>query len=223
MTITRDDFMGTTQAKSNQINADDLLGAPLVCRITNIEMTGAADQPISIFVDAHPQPWKPSKTSRRVLAACWSDAEPSEWVGRYAVLCNDPSVKWAGEAVGGIRTSHLSHITERKTIMVNATRGKKAAQIVEPYYPADQQAPAAAPIFWPDDAFEKQYAKAEPKLMAGESNAEDVILALEKKAPLTEGQKARLRRCKPVESDPVIEEETPLMDDGDPFSMNDPE
>lgn len=223
MTITREDFLQTTQAKSDQINAADLLGGPLVCQITDIQMTGSADQPISIFVDAHPQPWKPSKTSRRVLAACWADADPSEWVGRYAVLYNDASVMWAGKAEGGIRCSHLSHITERKTIMVNATRGKKAAQIVEPYYPQDQSAPAAAPVFWPDDAFEKQYAKAEPKLIAGESNAEDVILALEKKAPLTEGQKARLRRCKPLEADPVIEDEPPLMDDGDPFSMNDPE
>lgn len=223
MSITREDFLSTTQAKSDQINASDLIGGPLVCQITDIQMTGSADQPISIFVDAHPQPWKPSKTSRRVLAACWADAEPSEWVGRYAVLYNDASVMWAGKAEGGIRCSHLSHITERKTIMVNATRGKKAAQIVEPYYPEDQPAPAAAPVFWPDDAFEKQYAKAETKLMAGESQAEDVIIALEKKAPLTEGQKARLRRCKPVEADPVIEEGPPLSDDGDPFGMNDPE
>jgi hypothetical protein len=222
MTITREDFMGTTQAKSNQINADDLLGSPLVCQITAIEMTGAADQPISIHVDAHPQPWKPSKTSRRVLAACWADAEPSEWVGRYVVLCNDPSVKWAGEAVGGIRTSHLSHIDDRKTIMVNATRGKKAAQIVEPYYAETQQAPQQ-PVFWPEEAFEKQFKNAEPKLISGEKVADDIIAALEKKAPLTEGQKARIRRCKAEEPEPLLDEPPQMEDDGDVFGMNDPE
>lgn len=120
MSISREEFMGTTMAKSDQINAADLLGGPLVCQITDIQMTGAADQPISIFVDSHPQPWKPSKTSRRVLAACWSDAEPSEWVGRYVVLYNDPAVMWAGKAEGGIRTSHMSHIDGKKTIMTSS-------------------------------------------------------------------------------------------------------
>lgn len=222
MTITREDFLQTTQAKSDQINAADLLGGPLVCQITDIQMTGSADQPISIFVDAHPQPWKPSKTSRRVLAACWADTDPSEWVGRFVVLYNDPSVMWAGKAEGGIRCSHLSHISERKTIMVNATRGKKAAQIVEPYYAQSEAAPIQ-PVFWPEDAFEKQFKNAEPKLVSGEKSADDIIGALEKKAPLTEGQKARIRRAKPVETEPVLEEPPQLEDDGDPFGMNDPE
>lgn len=222
MTITREDFLQTTQAKSDQVNASDLIGGPLVCQITDIQMTGSADQPISIFVDAHPQPWKPSKTSRRVLAACWADAEPSDWVGRYVVLCNDPSVKWAGEAVGGIRTSHLSHINERKTIMVNATRGKKAAQVVEPYYSEAASAPAQ-PVFWPEDAFEKQFKNAEPKLISGEKSADEIIGALEKKAPLTEGQKARIRRAKPVIEEGIAEDSPQPEDDGDPFGMNDPE
>lgn len=222
MTITREDFLQTTQAKSDQINSADLLGGPLVCQITDIQMTGSADQPISIFVDAHPQPWKPSKTSRRVLAACWADADPSEWVGRFVVLYNDPSVMWAGKAEGGIRCSHLSHISERKTVMVNATRGKKAAQIVEPYYAEAQQAPQQ-PVFWPEEAFEKQFKNAEPKLMSGEKAADDIIAALEKKAPLTEGQKARIRRCKADESEPVVNEPPQMDDDGDPFGMNDPE
>ena len=221
MTLTAEQLQRATQAKSDQLNSCDLLGGPLVAKIIDVK-SGSADQPVIIVIDSWSQPWKPSKTSLRVLCACWG-GDPQQWIGRYAVLYNDESVTWGGEAVGGIRASHLSHIDGRKSISVNAKKGKKAAQIVEPYYPENEPAPAAAPVFWPDDAFEKQYAKAEPKLMAGESNAEDVILALEKKAPLTEGQKARLRRCKPLEADPVIEEEPPLVDDGDPFSMNDPE
>lgn len=213
--ITREEFLGTTMAKSDQINAADLLGGPLVCQITDIQMTGSADQPISIYVDAHPQPWKPSKTSRRVLAACWADTDPSEWVGRFVVLYNDPTVMWAGKAEGGIRCSHLSHIDGHKTIMVNATRGKKAAQKVEPYYPAEQQAPQQ-PTYWPDEAFEKQYAKAEPLLMTGEKIADDVIAALETKALLSEGQKDRLRRC--VNQQPPQDDAPPLEQDGDPFA-----
>lgn len=213
MSISREDFMGTTMAKSDQLNSSDLLGGPLVCQITDIQLTGSADQPISIYVDAHPQPWKPSKTSRRVLAACWSDVDPSEWVGRYVVLYNDPTVMWAGKAEGGIRTSHLSHIDGKKTIMTNATRGKKAAQTVEPYYPDDSSAPASEPVFWPDEAFAKQLAKAQPKIDSGELTAEAFIASLEKKAPMTAGQKARV---KPTPA-PAADETEIAYDDDDPF------
>jgi len=216
MSISREEFMGTTMAKSDQINAADLLGGPLVCQITDIQMTGAADQPISIFVDSHPQPWKPSKTSRRVLAACWSDVDPSEWVGRYVVLYNDPTVMWAGKAEGGIRTSHMSHIDGKKTIMTNATRGKKSAQTVEPYYPDNSQAPAASPVFWPDEAFAKRLAAAQPKIDSGELTAEAFIATLEKKAPMTAGQKARV---KPTPAPVIDDDEPPQMEDGDPFDM----
>lgn len=214
MSISREEFLGTTMAKSDQINAADLLGGPLVCQITDIQMTSSADQPISIFVDAHPQPWKPSKTSRRVLAACWSDVDPSEWVGRHVVLYNDTTVMWAGKAEGGIRTSHLSHIDGKKTIMTNSTRGKKSAQTVEPYYPADVQAPPAQPVFWPDEAFAKQLTGAQAKIDSGEITAEQFIAKLEKKAPMTAGQKARV---KPTPAQ-VAEDQAPLqMEDDDPF------
>ena len=219
MSISREEFMGTTMAKSDQINAADLLGGPLVCQITDIQMTGAADQPISIFVDSHPQPWKPSKTSRRVLAACWSDVDPSEWVGRYVVLYNDPTVMWAGKAEGGIRTSHMSHIDGKKTIMTNATRGKKSAQTVDPYYPDNSQAPASVPVFWPDEAFAKRLAAAQPKIDSGELTAEAFIATLEKKAPMTAGQKARV---KPTPA-PVIDDDEPPPYEGNAFESDMPE
>ena len=200
--LSREAFASTTLAKSDQINAADLIGAPLVCQITDIRMTGAADQPIAIHVDAHPQPWKPSKTSRRVLLACWPDTDPSEWIGRWIVLYNDESVMWAGKAEGGIRMSHCSHIDREVTVSVNATRGKKAPQRVQPYYPqADQQAPAEV-VYWPDDAFAKKLEGARLKLESGEMTAEQVIAALEKKAPITAGQRARIEAIKKVQEDP---------------------
>lgn len=217
MTITREDFMGTTQAKSDQVNACDLLGGPLVSKITGIEMTGSADQPVSIYIDSHPQPWKPSKTFRRVLGACWSDVQPSEWVGRFVVLYCDPTIKWAGEAVGGIAISHMSNIDRSTPVSVNASKNKKRAIIVEPYYP-QEQAPQH-PTYWPEDAFEKQFKKAEPLLISGEKLADDVIVALEGKALLSEGQKARLRRCKA--EDPLPDDAPPPMEDGDPFAEQD--
>lgn len=216
--VSREDFLSTTQAKSDQINAADLLGGPLTCTITDIQMTGSADQPISIFVDAHPQPWKPSKTSRRVLAACWADSDPSDWVGRSMVLYNDPSVKWAGKAEGGIRCSHLSHIDGEKTIMVNETRGKKAAQKVLPFRQADAPAARQEPVYWPDEAFEKQIPRAVSAIQSGEKQAGDIIVALEKKAPLTAGQKARLQAIEVISADPEPEVDEDLQENPDPFA-----
>lgn len=219
MTLTREEFAGTTMAKSDQINAADLLGGPLVCQITDIQMTGSADQPISIYVDAHPQPWKPSKTSRRVLLACWPDTDPTEWVGRWIILYNDESVMWAGKTEGGIRMSHASHIDEPKTILVNATRGKKAPQRVEPYYPQDsaQQAPQET-VYWPDDAFAKRLDAATPKLQSGELLVGQFVEALEKKAPITSGQRARAEAAAaPIVADGVSEDLPPLAEDEDVF------
>lgn len=217
MTITREDFLGTTQAKSDQVNACDLLGGPLVSMVTGIEMTGSTDQPVSIYIDSHKQPWKPSKTFRRVLAACWSDAPPSEWVGRYVVLYCDPTIKWAGEAVGGIAISHMSNITRPMPVQLNAAKNKKKVVTVEPYYPQDQQAPQQ-PRYWPEDAFEKQFSKASPLIESGEKKADDVIAALESKALLSEGQKARLRRCENQQPAPQYDDPPPIDQDGDPFA-----
>lgn len=221
--LSREAFASTTLAKSDQINAADLIGSPLVCQITDIRMTGATDQPIAIHVDAHPQPWKPSKTSRRVLLACWPDTDPSEWIGRWIVLYNDESVMWAGKAEGGIRMSHCSHIDREVTVSVNATRGKKAPQRVQPYYPKDDHQAPVEVVYWPDDAFAKKLEGARLKLESGEMTAEQVIAALEGKAPITAGQRARIEAIKPLQAETHLEPqhddlEPPPRDDEDFFA-----
>lgn len=215
MTLTAEQLQRATQAKSDQLNGCDLLGGPIVAKIVDVK-AGNADQPVIIVIDSWPQPWKPSKTSLRVLCACWGN-DPQQWVGRYAVLYNEESVKWAGVAVGGIRASHLSHIQSKKTIMVNETRGKKVAQIVEPYYPQEQDQPPSQPVFWPDDKFAEKLAGAQPKLDSGELSVEQVIEFMEKKAPLTVGQKARIKKTEPVMTMDVPDDLEPPAYDDDPF------
>lgn len=216
MTLTAEQLQRATQAKSDQLNSCDIMGGSLVAKILDVK-AGNADQPVIIVIDSWPQPWKPSKTSLRVLCACWGN-DPQQWVGRYAVLYNEESVQWGGVAVGGIRASHLSHIESRKTVMVNEKRGKKGAQIVEPYYPQDVEQPAAEPTYWPDEAFAKQLTNAQVKLDSGEVTADQVIERLEKKALLTVGQKARI---KPSERSIVADEpdlEPPAYEDEDPLA-----
>lgn len=212
MTLTAEDLQRATQAKSDQLNSCDILGGSLVAKIVDVK-SGSSEQPVIIVIDSWPQPWKPSKTSLRVLCACWGN-DPQQWIGRYAVLFCDETVKFGGEAIGGIRTSHLSHITGTKKVAVNTTRGKKGIQTVEPYHPQEQAAPVnAEPVFWPDDAFAKQLIKAQTKIDSGELKPEAFIAWMENKAPMTAGQKARV---KPTPAAVEVAEQ-PAFDDDDPF------
>lgn len=219
MTLTAEDLQRATQAKSDQLNSCDILGGSLVAKILDVK-SGSSEQPVIIVIDSWPQPWKPSKTSLRVLCACWGN-DPHQWIGRYAVLFCDETVKFGGEAIGGIRTSHLSHISGTKKVAVNTTRGKKGIQTVEPYYPQDEATPVnAEPIFWPDEAFAKRLAAAQPKIDSGELTAEAFIATLEKKAPMTAGQKARV---KPTPAPVVEDDEPPMYDGGNVFDDDIPQ
>jgi len=218
MTLTAEDLQRATQAKSDQLNSCDILGGSLVAKILDVK-SGSSEQPVIIVIDSWPQPWKPSKTSLRVLCACWGN-DPQQWIGRYAVLFCDETVKFGGEAIGGIRTSHLSHISGTKRVAVNITRGKKGIQTIEPYYPQEEAAPAVPdPVFWPDDAFAKQLSAAQAKLDSGEITPEQVIARLEKKAQLTVGQKARIKVSEIAELDPADEfGEAPAWPDDGPLA-----
>lgn len=214
MVATREEFTRTNAAKSDQMNAVDLIAGPMAFMITDVRMTGAVDQPVAISVDGYAQPWKPSKTFRRVLTAAWPD-EPSEWIGRYVVLWCDPDITWAGEKVGGIAISHMSHIDGEKRFKLNESKSKKKTVIVQPYQAANVAPVSAEPIFWPDEAFAKRLAAAQPKIDSGELTVEAFIATLEKKAPITAGQRARV---KPTPA-PVVEDDESPPYDGDPFDM----
>ena len=73
---------------------------------------------------------------RRMLIMVWGE-NGKQWVGRSMTLYNDPSVKWAGVAIGGIRISHVSDIKEQQSFMLTATRGKKQQHIVKPLIAED--------------------------------------------------------------------------------------
>jgi len=120
----------TIKPKSDQLNADDLLTGSINVTITGIRR-GSADQPIILDIDQGLQPFKPCKTMRRLLIMVWGE-NGKEWIGRSMTLYNDPTVKWAGVAIGGIRISHVSHIEREQSFMLTATRGKKCQHVVRP-------------------------------------------------------------------------------------------
>src|ERR1700678_2310927 len=96
------------QAKSDQLNGDDLICGPLTITITKVECRPGTEQPVSIFYDGDGgKPYKCCKSMARVMVHCWGD-DANKYVGRSLTLYCDPEVKWGGMAVGGIRISHMS-------------------------------------------------------------------------------------------------------------------
>jgi hypothetical protein len=92
------------EAKSDQLNADDLIGASKTITVTRV--TGNdGDQPVSIFYEGdNGKPFKPCKTIRRVLMGVWGKYA-NEYVGKSMTLYRDDKVTFGGLATGGIRIS----------------------------------------------------------------------------------------------------------------------
>lgn len=125
------------QAKSDQLNADDLVAGPITVQFTQVSR-GNAEQPVIIRLSGGHMPWKPSKTAMRILATAWG-TNTEAWVGRWATLYRDPTVRFGGSEVGGIRVAALSHIDRALTLSLAETRGKKKAWKVDALKSADQK------------------------------------------------------------------------------------
>lgn len=125
------DMSQFVEAKSDQLNADDLIGAPRT--ITVRRVTGSdGDQPISIYYEGdNNKPFKPCKTMRRVLLAIWG-RYASDYVGRSMTLYRDDRVQFGGLDVGGIRISHMSHLDKETVVVVAKSKGKKAGIKIAP-------------------------------------------------------------------------------------------
>lgn len=137
------DMSRFVEAKSDQLNADDLIGAPRT--ITVRKVTGNdGDQPVSIFYEGdNNKPFKPCKTMRRVLLGVWG-RNAADYVGRSMTLYRDDAVTFGGLNVGGIRISHMSHIDKKTVVVVMKTKGKKAGIEISPLVAEVSQMPNQA-------------------------------------------------------------------------------
>lgn len=125
------DMSKTTEPKSDQQNFDDYIGGPKTVTISEVRK-GNTEQPVEVHLVEFPgRPFKPSKSMRRVMVAMWGP-DSSTYAGHQLRLYGDPTVKFGGQEVGGIRISHASHISEAVTVNLTVTRGKRAPFVVEP-------------------------------------------------------------------------------------------
>lgn len=126
------DMHQTIIPKSDQLNADDLIGRELTIKITGVDIKGGQEQPVSIHFEGDGgKPYKACKSMCRVMVSAWGP-DSKKYVGRSLTLYRDPKVKWGGMEVGGIRISHMSDIADDMTMALTVTRANKKPFTVRP-------------------------------------------------------------------------------------------
>lgn len=132
--------------KSDQLNADQLIGGPMTITVTNVRRGSGDDQPVVVHYDGEAgRPFKPCLTMRKVLIFAWGE-DGSQWQGRMLTLYNKRDVKWGGVEVGGIRISHMSHVPADVKLSLAVTRGKKEPIIIKRLDASDKNVQARAAL-----------------------------------------------------------------------------
>lgn len=141
-----DEWASALEAKSDQINAIDLIGGPQTFTIESVTH-GSADQPMNIhLVESPGKAYRPSRTMRRFMAKTWGWPPPS-WVGKRLTLYRNPKIRFGKDEVGGIEISHVSDISSSMTFVLPGARGgRPKSYTAEPL--------AEAPLTVPADVIE---------------------------------------------------------------------
>lgn len=163
--------------KSDQLNADDLISGPITVTIQNVSVGGTDDQPISLHIGNGMQPYKPCKSMRRLLLFVWGK-DGNQWIGKTITLFNDPTVKWAGKEVGGIRISHVTGIDKDTSLSLTETRGKR-----KPYTVKKLELPVYA-----QTDFDANLGKWSDLIQSGKATAQIIINKISAKAMLSQQQ-----------------------------------
>lgn len=125
------DLSKTIIPKSDQLNADDLISGSKTIKIRDVKGGSDDAQPVSIyFYGDNNKPFKPCKSMRRVLVQLWG-ADGLQFIGKRMTLFRDDTVKWAGVDVGGIRISHVSHISSATRVLLTTARNKRTPMTID--------------------------------------------------------------------------------------------
>ena len=152
------DISDTIAPDSTQLDAVDLVTGPRTFTIERAAR-GPADQPVNLHLAEFPRPWRPGLSMRRVLVALWGK-DAAAYIGRRVTLFCDPTVEFGGQAVGGIRISHLSHIDGPRKVPLLVSRGRSAMYPVFPLTEATAPQASQQPLAERIDAAVAAYARA---------------------------------------------------------------
>lgn len=189
----------TVEPKSDQLNADDLIGTTKTITVTGVK-AGSPDQPVTIEYEGdNGRPYKPCKSMRRVLIHAWGD-DGRKWVGQSMTLYCDPEVKFGGVKVGGIRISHMTGLDRKLDLSLTVTKAKRAPYTVQPLTVEAQE-----PTAYPSDQFAEKLPAMRDAIAGGKMTADQVIAHCEKTGHLTDEQKAQINA--PIEANQTVDTE----------------
>jgi hypothetical protein len=153
------DLRGTIIPKSDQLNADQLIGGPMTLTVTRVSASNG-DQPVTINYEGDSgRPFKPCLTMRKVLVLAWGH-DGNQWPGKSMRVYNDPAVRFGKDEVGGVRISHLSDIPSDISVRLAATKGKKALYEIKRMAEGDAQFVAAIKAAATVEALKEAFAAA---------------------------------------------------------------
>ena len=127
------DLSGTIKAKSDQLNADDLIAGPIMIQVEGVTLNKDPKQPVHIYYyGCESKPFKPCLTVRRILIKLWG-ADGNQWANKWMNLYIDSSVSFGNQKnIGGIRVDAVSDIPSTASISLTVRRGMKQHFIIQP-------------------------------------------------------------------------------------------
>lgn len=136
------DMSQTIVAKSDQINAADLIGVTRTVTIKEVRIKAGEDQPVTILIEGDKKGFRPCKGVRRLMVRVWGP-DASKYIGHSMTLFCDPKVTWAGKEEGGIRVSHMTGLDEEIVEYMRISRAATKPYKILPLK-AETKADAAA-------------------------------------------------------------------------------
>lgn len=125
------DMLKVIEPKSDQINAEDLIGRDMTITVKAVTVRAGTEQPVSIEFNGSEKVFRPCKTVSRILVAAWGP-DTSVYPGRSLTLYRDAKVKWGGMEVGGIRVRAMSHIDAPLKLALAESKKNRTITVVQP-------------------------------------------------------------------------------------------
>lgn len=173
------DLSKTIIPKSDQLNADDLVGGARTIKIRDIKAGADEQQPVNLYFEGDDnKPYKPCKSMRRLLVQIWG-SDGTKYIGRSITIFRDDSVKFGGVDVGGIRISHVSDIDTPVKVLITMAKSKRRPFEVQPLAVATKKALS-------EDRFTKALKAVADGKVTVESVVADYEITLEQLAQLNE-------------------------------------
>lgn len=128
------------ESNSDRFNFPDFAEGRRTFTVKTLKIVG---DKLRIWFEGEEKYYEPCKGMIRILVDAWP-TKAREWIGRQITLVGNPTVKYGGEAIGGIQIVALSGIDGPMNTVMTLNRAKRVPYTVQPI--------AAKPAPEPDNA-----------------------------------------------------------------------